>query len=698
MKKTAVLEPGGKVILNVVLNEDVSNLKEVVAIGYGSKVKEDITGSVASVKGKELADLPTPSFEAGLQGKVTGLQVTVGSGLAGSASIIRIRGVASVSAAGDPLYVIDGVPVNQDYFSRGNNGAMNLNPLASLNPLDIETVDVLKDAAATAIYGARGSNGVILITTKTAKKPGWNFEVNTRIGTASPTFVPDMLDSKEWLQMYQEAWENDGNTGRAVLPRGLTWEQAENTNTDWVNELIHTGIKQQYSVSAGYKDTTNKWGAYLTASHDNNESYIKDNKYLRNSIRLNAEWEPFKGFKATLNSSFSQGVNHRVYSGWSGGLGAAMSVALPIYPIYDSTGEYTLDYVNPVATRELIDWKTFENRSINGLTLSYDVTDRLNISAFGGIDYSGLLDDVFLPQKLLFSNHSGQSDRFNVNNTTNTYNARAYYKAIDSKKHYLGVLAGVERIKASRATLSRFADSTTEAFYLNEESLANADSGLLINNYWAINSAFARLDYTYNQKYMADVTFRTDGSSKFGANNRYGYFPAVGLGWILTKEEFMRRLPKVNFLKLKVGYGISGNVPIEENAWRQVFIGSSNSINYAGNPTVYPTNHENPNLKWERSNILDVSLEGGVYKNRITFEAAFYNKTTSDILLQLATPVSTGFGSYWENTGKFRNWGFEFAFTSKNVVKERFLVGNTIQYFSQPKQGVGFRYLFPRCT
>jgi TonB-linked SusC/RagA family outer membrane protein len=671
-KSTVTLSAGEKAVVNVKLAEDQSKLKEVVAIGYGTKFKRDITGSIGTVKGKELADLPTPSFEAGLQGKLAGIQVTVGSGVAGSPSLIRIRGVASVSASGDPLYVIDGVPVNQDYFSRGNNGSMNQNPLATLNPLDIETINVLKDAAATAIYGARGSNGVILITTKTAKKEGWNFEFNTRVGTASPTFLPQMLDNKQFLQLYQEAWENDGKTGRAVLPGGIKWEDAEKTNTNWIDELVHVGFKQMYNFSTGYKDTANKWSAFMTMTHDNNGSYLVENKYVRNSARINADYEPLKGLKFTLNSSFSKGTNYRVYNGWSGGLGAAMSTALPIYPIYDSAGNYNSSNVNPVRVRDLLDWKTFENRSINSLNISYDITDKWNITAFGGFDYSHIFDDVYTPKELILSTHSGDANRFVANSTTQTYNVRSYYKLIEDKKNYLGILGGVERIKNRTENFNLFADSSTEAFYKNKSALAQADSGVITEQFWAINSAFARFDYSRKNKYLADFTIRTDGSSKFGPNNRYGFFPALGLGWVISEEDFMRRLPKVSFLKLKTGYGISGNVPTENNSWRQVFIGSTNNIKYNGNTTVYPTNQENPNLQWETSNILDISLEAGLFKNRLSFEIAFYDKTTKNILLQLATPSSTGFGSYWENTGTFRNWGTEFAFTSKNITTENF--------------------------
>jgi TonB-linked SusC/RagA family outer membrane protein len=670
VSKVIEIKAGESITHNVTLTADQQFLKETVVVGYGNKIKKEVTGNIVSIKGKEITKEPAPSFDAALQGKAAGVQVTVGSGLAGSPSLIRIRGVASVSSSGDPLYIIDGVPVNQDYFGRGNSGAMNQNPLATLNPLDIESIDILKDAAATAIYGARGSNGVILITTKRAKKKGWNWEFSTRIGNANPTFTPQMLNNQEFLQLYQESYENDGGVGRAPLPNGISWEDAENTNTDWVDQTIHTGFKQQYSLSTGFK--ADKWGAYLNLTHDDNGSYLRDNKYVRNSARLNIDYEPIKDFKIQASTSFTSGINHRVYNGWSGGIGAAMSTALPIYPIYDSTGDWEMGYVNPVAVRNLVNWKTFEDRSINSIRFDYKVNDKLSFGGFYGIDYSLMRDDVHLPGQLLFADHDGQAIRDEVKNITTTYNLRANYKILDTTNQYLAIMVGVERVYASNRYNNYFIDSVSKPFYEDESMITDDIAGVELGTPWALNSAFTRIDYTLKKKYLVDLIMRTDGSSKFGENNLYGFFPAIGAGWILTEEKFMKRFPKVNFLKLKSGYGISGNVPSENNAYRQVWIGATNNIKYNNEATVYPTNHENPNLKWETSNIFDISIEYAAFRNKITGEIAYYNKSTKDILLQLATPSSTGFGSYWENTGRIRNTGVEFAITTRNISKKDF--------------------------
>ncbi|MGB0979555.1 MAG: carboxypeptidase-like regulatory domain-containing protein, partial [Croceimicrobium sp.] len=233
--------------LNVQLAENSSQLDEIVVVGYGVQRRRELTGNVVKLEAKELNDMPAPSFETAMQGKAAGVQIVTGSGLAGSASVVRVRGIASIGAGGDPLYIVDGVQLNQDYFSRGNSGGMNQNPLAFLNPEDIESVEILKDAASTAIYGSRGANGVILITTKRGAKGGLKFNFSTTQGISQPTRRPDMLNSQEYLQLYREAWINDGNTGTPVLTNpALTWSDAQAYNTDWVDEVVRTGYKAFY--------------------------------------------------------------------------------------------------------------------------------------------------------------------------------------------------------------------------------------------------------------------------------------------------------------------------------------------------------------------------------------------------------------------------------------------------------------------
>ncbi|NQX93035.1 MAG: carboxypeptidase-like regulatory domain-containing protein, partial [Flavobacteriales bacterium] len=274
--KKITLEAGQELTLDIKLEPDAVYIDDIVVVGYGVQRERTVTGNIEKVDGKVLTELPTPSFEAALQGQAAGVQVTVGSGLAGSASTIRVRGTASVSAGGDPLYVVDGIPITQDYFIKGNGGAMNNNPLATLNPNDIESVEILKDASATAIYGSRGANGVILITTKRGSyKKGLSVDFSARVGLSTPATLPNMTNTAEYLQLRQEAWENDGGTGFVWLPnftaatddaetRELAFRDAMNTDIDWVDETIGTGVKQNYSV--GLRKGGKKYAAYAGLS------------------------------------------------------------------------------------------------------------------------------------------------------------------------------------------------------------------------------------------------------------------------------------------------------------------------------------------------------------------------------------------------------------------------------------------------
>jgi TonB-dependent SusC/RagA subfamily outer membrane receptor len=232
--RTVTVSAGKNTVLNLRMAVELNELDEVVVVGYGVQRKRDMTGSVVSLKTKELNDIPAPSFQNAIQGKASGVQVITGSGTAGSGSVVRVRGVASISAGGDPLYVVDGIPITQDNFLDGNRGAFNTNPLATINPADIESVEILKDAAATGIYGSRGSNGVILITTKRGNRnSGLNFTFSSRIGLTQPTARPNMLNTSQYMQLYEEAWVNDGNIGTPTgLPGGIAWEDAANTNTN----------------------------------------------------------------------------------------------------------------------------------------------------------------------------------------------------------------------------------------------------------------------------------------------------------------------------------------------------------------------------------------------------------------------------------------------------------------------------------
>ncbi len=702
-EETVQVPATGNVTADAAMKPKAESLSEFVVVGYGVQRQRAVTGAISKVEPKEITDIPTPSFEAALQGKAAGVQVTQGSGLAGSGSVVRVRGIASISAAGDPLYVVDGIPITQDYFMNGNRGAMNNNPLATINPNDIASIEILKDAAATGIYGSRGANGVILITTKSGKGKGWSFNLNTRHGISLPTAKPNMLDANEYLQLYQEAWENDGNVGLAPLPGSMSWQDARNINTDWVDETIHTGFKQSYNFSAGYG--TKKLEVYSSIGYDDNGSYLKGNSYVRTSFRTNVNYKLTDKLTLEGGVSVSQGVNNRVDAAWSGGLGDAMSTALPIYPVlYRDTvfsgagdilhlpGDYWSQGANPVRQRELTDWRTTEWRSINHLSLEYRPLKNLFIKGYGGYDYMDLTDDKFMEAELRMK------DRQDTKNPlaerwatfTNNYNFNAtatYLHDLDDDNKFTYMIGGEyqESHTLSKARIYREDSGVKGPFHDNNDmfdhALVTEGDSVLVQGYstdgknrketYNFVSGFARVNYALQDKYFAQLTFRTDGSSRFGENNRYGFFPSASLGWILSEEAFLADNKTISFMKLRAGWGITGNASIPN--YQQY--GEYKIIDNGYNDQTYRflAVSPNPDLQWETSNVIDLAVEMGFFDDRITTTLSFYNKNTTDVLLNLTPQPSTGFGNFWDNVGEIVNRGVEWEVSSTNIDRGKFV-------------------------
>jgi len=670
-------------LINVQLEIETKGLEEVVVVGYGVQKKRDVAGAISKVSSKDITDVPSPSFEAALQGKAAGVQVIQGSGIAGSASVVRVRGTGSISAAGDPLYVIDGVPVSQDYFLRGNSGGMNNNPLASLNPDDIESVEILKDAGSAGIYGSRGANGVILITTKRGKKGKATLSFSSKVGVSRPAITPEFVSRDEWLQLRQEAWENDGGTGPAWLPnysspedpievRAAAWEKAKLNDTDWWDEVTQTGFKQEYNLAGTLG--TEKFNNYLGFSYSDNSSYLKGNSYERLSGRYNLDANFNKYFKFTLSSSLSQGLNNKVGSAWDGGTGSAMSTALPIYPLKNADGTWfkynsSANGGNPVMKQELLKWRSSELRFINNASINIMPTENLTFTANGGADYMELNEEKYQPKEYLGSEHIGQAESWPVYVTNYTGNLLVNYSLDIASDKRLTFLGGTEAQQSKTESNYKRYENIEGPLYedpnLDEAEQKNADFNK--PSKWTFISYFSRINFVLKEKYIFQVLARVDGSSKFGKNNRYGFFPAGSFAWRISDENFLKGNSVVSNLKLRTSYGITGNASIPNYEW----IGTYKPIElpgYNGNGIIYPLRLENPDLKWETLHNFDVALEYGFFNDRISGEIAFYNKISKDVLINRQNPPSQGFGNYWDNVGEILNRGYELNITTRNLI------------------------------
>ena len=666
----------GQSKLDIQLTEDAAQLDEIVIIGYGVQKKSKILGSAVRVNGEELKDNPVSSIDAALQGKAAGVQVIQGSGLAGSSNVVRIRGISSISAGGDPLYVIDGIPITQDYFLQGDSNGQNNNPLASLNQNDIESIEVLKDAAAAGIYGSRGANGVILIKTKRGKE-GLKFSYTGSVTTSEPTYTPKILDNKQLLQVYQEAWENDGNVGLALLPRNISWEDALNTNTDWIDLVTKTGISNRHSFSVNYG--TEKLKTYFNLSYDDTESFIKNDEYTRLSGRFNLDYQLLKNLKIGLNLSLTRGIYDKVNINdtWRN----AQSFTLPFYSPYLANGDVDNSFGNPLEELLYRDRRSEEMRSINSIAIDYQPIENLYLRATGSLDYMDFRD--FYWQSLEVGRISGTPEEeqntfasanpfFVINYNTNF--TASYLWDVDDKNSF-NFLLGTEYQRSERL-LYRFGDPqgyTNSPVPLYESNAPDYTRESTGKTAYSFASYFGRVNYSFNDALDLMALARVDGSSRFGENNRYGFFPTVSAAYNFSKHGFIKNSNTISLLKIKTSYGITGNSEIGNDSRFGAYSIPNSGTDYLGNPYKSIIRLDNPDLKWETAQTVDFGIELNLFNNRVETELSGYYKKSKDVLLDLFQIPSSGFGeSLWINAAEIENKGIEFNFTSKNIVSDNF--------------------------
>ncbi|MEL6922755.1 MAG: SusC/RagA family TonB-linked outer membrane protein, partial [Bacteroidota bacterium] len=651
----------------------------------------DRTDTTNPYNGAKLLETITPSFESALQGQAAGVNVIQGSGLAGSGSIVRIRGISSISATAEPLYVIDGVPIDVNYFlaeANWQNGAFNNNPLASLNPADIASVEILKDASAAGIYGSRGANGVVLITTKRAKTGKLSIDFSQRFATSDPVAKPQLLNGQEWLALRQEAWELDGNVGTVWIPnyslatdpeavRQEAFQAASQVDTDWWDLLTHTGLKSETNIGASVGNRFIK--AYLGYTYGNSDSYIVGNNLQRHNARANFDFNFSKKLTVRLSSSYNYGINQRVRVSYTGGLGDAMSVALPIYKAYNDDGSYWRGFnsntaPNPIFSNDNFEGYTVDQRALATVQAIYTPTDRFNIILNGGYDYFNQNNDQF--DFLDFTNNPVQRAERD-NRTVDNFNVSLVgeYSFIQTDNQNFKVLVGTEaQQKVTSGFNNRVFRGVESTEFVGqgdftEENMDNTNLIFLDDDKESFLSFFTRLNYSLKDRYFFQVSARSDGSSKFGANNRFGFFPSASVGWIMSEEDFFNA-SAINFLKFKASYGILGNAGLPANQW----IGTVNTNGqYNGSAIRYVSKIPNPDLKWETTNTFDIGMESGFFDDRVQVDLAYYSKRTTDALLQLTVPGYYGFGgSFWDNVAEISNTGVEATITAYPVKNSNF--------------------------
>ncbi|QHJ06857.1 SusC/RagA family TonB-linked outer membrane protein [Hymenobacter busanensis] len=703
-RRSVTVVAGQTADVSVNLAENTQLLNETVVVGYGTQQRRQLTGAVSQVESKAFTNTPLPSFDAGLQGRAAGVQVQQASGAPGAAVRVRIRGQASVSGGSDPLYVIDGVIVNNGDFSSKNYGATSaspLNPLAAINPDEIESVSVLKDAAAGAIYGARAANGVVLITTKRGKAGTTQFSLNYSVGIQQPARKLDMLSGPEWRTLYREAYNNDSIAGlNPRLPTNINgvpvnrrFLLGSTTDTDWYDEVLRTGRIQDASLSATGGNEKTRF--YVNGAYNRNESMLKGNTFQRGSVRFNLDNDASE--KLTLGTQiglyFTE--NNQVRTSYNGGLGAAQSNALPIYPVRNADGtffgtQFANTSNNPTA--QLDDrFKTQNLRTLTNVYFNYKIAPGLSLRPQVSLDYLDQYERFFYsPTNRFYQNTGlGAIDERHVNFYNVQGNAVLTYTKDLNENNRLTLVGGSEvqynsqrdmgfYTLAGAGFLNPALNQETASISWDPRVPATTRAGQAIGgynsfDYYRFASFFARANYSLLNRYTAEISLRTDGSSRFGPNKRFGFFPAASASWIVSDEGFLQDVAAVSLLKLRASIGLTGNSELGGNF---SYLGTitPEAGQYLGLAGSRRTRIDNPDLSWESNRSLDVALDFGLLKNRLTGTVAYYNKYGYDILLNQAVQYS-GAAIARTNANSdvvIRNQGWEFELNSRNVATERF--------------------------
>ncbi|RWW99620.1 SusC/RagA family TonB-linked outer membrane protein [Flavobacterium cerinum] len=637
--------------MKVQLKEDATQLQEVIVVGYGSQQKKDITGAVAVIDGKKFENRSNNQLGSLLQGQTAGVQVISNSGKPGGGFNVRVRGTSSITAGSDPIYVIDGVITSDT---------------RSLNPADIETMSVLKDASSAAIYGSQGSNGVVIITTKQGKteKPVLTYETYT--GFQSVWKKMDVLNSQQYRELQEE--------------RGLTTDwNLYNNNTNWQNEVFRTGFSKSHQLSLSGK--SNKTAYYVSGGSVNQEGVVRTAEMSRKTFKVNLTQEVTDWLKVGTNMNYvdykdvdvpdNQAVNQ-------GGVILGMLSTPQNIGIFNPDGTYTSNpfqnWENPVSATDAAKRGYRSQRVFGNVHAEIGLARGLKFRTSLAIDHSNGSNDYFLNP---YTTSYGRAMKGISRYSTDLYNYYMFDNTLTYKlniqKHAFEALAGTVYQK------SRWETSSMETRGFAGDGIETPNAGAQIIAATARkdekynSSVLSRINYSFDDKYLLTANFRADASSVYGPNEKWGYFPSVSAGWRISNESFLKESNTVNDLKLRAGWGLVGNDNIRNYAWYQtVKVGSNYPIGGVIEPGNYPSSLENRDLKWEASEQLNFGVDVALFNNRVKFSADAYRKTSKDLLLDVPIPRTSGFDTALMNAGSIENKGLEFQLSTINFDGEDF--------------------------
>jgi TonB-linked SusC/RagA family outer membrane protein len=684
--------------LNISLEPADGALGEVVVVGYGTVKKSDVTGSVVSLKAKDLNPGANVNVEQSLLGRAAGVQVYQKSGEPGSAMSVKIRGASSITAGNDPLYVIDGMPVNNLSPVGGSSAGFVAtpnprNPLNSLNPADIESIEILKDASATAIYGSRGSNGVVIITTKKGASGRMKVGYNTYYGSQEVSNSLDLLNGQQYKDVLNAIIDAGG---------GVASERVVNdpVNVNWQNELYRKANVQSHDLSfSGGRDNTRY---YASLGYFNQQGVLINSGVKRYTARFNLENSVAKkyAFGFNLNTSYIHDDYNSVGIGVNEN-GSALYSAInydPSFPVYDAAGNYyrspfmtTIDHPLALINGQYANSDGF--RTFGTVYGEYFIVPELSVKVKGAGDVNIVQRNTWLdPTTIAGSSVNGIA-------TINTGNVN-YYMG-EATLNYNKEIGNVHTVNAVLgSTYEHFGsnsfggngrgyavpDLTYNAIGTGDNTVNQIGSGRASTK---IISYLGRINYSYLDRYLLTASFRADGSSRFGPNNRFGYFPSLALAWKLHEESFLNNIDYINELKLRASYGVIGNQSIANYLYITTFSGGVDAIfGGARDNSLAPTRVANPDLKWEAAKQADIGIDFALFNRRLTGSIEYYDRRTSDLLLDLPLPLSTGFGVKTQNVGSMKNTGIDVTLAGDVIRNDKGFNWNMGVVFSTIKNQV----------
>ncbi|MDN5199880.1 TonB-dependent receptor [Fulvivirgaceae bacterium BMA10] len=689
---TEEIDIGDQTVINVKMSPDIHALSEVVVIGYGTQERANVTSAISQVKSSTFKDIPVSSIEQGIASQLPGVNVVQASGAPGKDNQINIRGIGTITAGSQPLIVIDGLPISE---STGLN---------SFNPNDVASVEVLKDAAAAAIYGSRGANGVVLITTKKGEKGDTKFHFDAYAGVQQVANRLDLMDAYEWSAWVKEARDNyyisldpvnhstndandvrqantvalGGNAKKVIIPDFIVPYlngQPGLTDTDWQDEIFRDARISNYQLSAsGGSDDINY---FISGNYFNQEGVVLGSDFERYTLRANIESDLSKKLKLGLHFAPSFSKQNAVPEGWTDTPVTMAINSIPVFSPYNPDGTLAISTQinavipsdqaqaeNPVAFAKNIKDENTRAKLLGGAYLELEILKGLKAKTYLGIDYGSTRFNYFRPGFL--GNYrapaptvpSGRSSTFQLINWINE-NTITYNKTFDAG-HSISLLGGYsiqkENIQSNRLLASNFPNDQVTT--LNAGVITGGNS---LEEEWTLISYLLRATYDFKGKYLFSAAVRRDGSSRFGANNKWGVFPSFSAGWRMSDETFFPETDWISDLKLRASWGVTGNNQIE-NYGSQALLGNAGAILGGSLQSgLSPSTSPNANLSWEETNMLDVGLDIGLWEDKIILTADYYKATTDGLLLNVPVPAHSGFTSSLQNLGKVQNSGLELA-------------------------------------